>query len=598
LLEGFLAVAASDPGRVAVIEGGRRLTYSELDGESNRLARFLRGCGVRSGEFVGLSMGRSAGLVLSIFAVAKSGGAYLPLDPSYPAGRTARMTGIAKPVLVLGREDGAACGISVNVNAPDAPWRNLSADPLPVVSGAGSPIYCIFTSGSTGEPKGAVIKRGGFANLVEWYRREFRFGPRDKTLLVSAPGFDLTQKNFFAPLSSGGCLVIYPDGPFDPGLVSRMVHEHGITVLNWTPSAFQPLLEGDFSLLESLRLVVLGGEPISAAKVAPWLEDARCHAEIANTYGPTECTDICAFHRVGRGSIRGFSSVPVGGPVPNVQLALMDDSLRPAEGVGELVVGGRGIGLGYLGDPQLTAEKFVANPLPDFFDGPLVYRTGDMMRALPGGMLDFVGRTDHQVKVRGFRIELGEIESVLAGFPGLREVAVVVGGKGENAGLVAFHSPPDLDAAALSAHVRARLPEFMVPRFAGIASFPVTPHGKLDRLALAKRVAARPAAAVPDSPGSTRSRLRAIWAEILEESTIGLDEGFFDLGGDSIRLARMHARVMEEFGRMLPITDLFSHPTIRSLAHHLDGGTTGRMTARERMEKQREAVAAARGARP
>lgn len=596
MLEGFRAVVRSAPDRVALIDGGRRLTYSELDRESDRLARYLCGCGVRSGDFVGLSMGRSAGLVISVLAVTKSGGAYLPLDPSYPAGRIERMTGIAKPVLVL--VQGEQPPPAVSVDAPDAPWRKCPATPLPRISEPEAPIYCIFTSGSTGEPKGAVVKRSGFGNLVEWYCREFRFDSADKTLLVSAPGFDLTQKNYFAPLSSGGCLVIYPDGPFDPELVSRMIREHGITVLNWTPSAFYPLLEGDFSRLETLRLVVLGGEPILPAKVSPWLTDARCHAEIANTYGPTECADICAFHRIDGKSIRGISSVPVGKPVPNVQLALMDDSLRPTEGVGELVIGGRGVGLGYFGDPQRTAEKFVPNPLPEFFDGPLVYRTGDMMRALPGGVLDFVGRTDHQVKVRGFRIELGEIESALADFPGLREVAVVVVGRGDSAGLVAFHSPPDLDAAALSAHLCARLPEFMLPRFVGIGSFPVNPHGKLDRQALAMAVPAGPTAAVPASLDSTQSRLRAIWTEILERPGIGLDEGFFDLGGDSIRLARMHVRLMKDFRRTFPITDLFSYPTIRSLARHLDGGTTRRMTARERMEKQREAFAAAKGVRP
>ena len=618
LLEGFLSVAGTDPGRVAVIDGGRRMTYGELDDESNRLARFLRSRGVGSGGFVGLAMGRCAELVVAIFAAVKSGGAYVPLDPSYPPGRIARMLEIAKPGIVLTRGMQAtptrgpaseragrpfplwtATSGAIAVDAPDAEWRKFFGGPLEPVGDDGAPIYCIFTSGSTGEPKGAVVTRGGFANLAGWYRREFRFGPEDKTLLVSAPGFDLTQKNFFVPLCSGGCLVIYPDGPFDLALVSRMIGGEGITVLNWTPSAFYPLLDGGHPGLESLRLVVLGGEPISVAKVGPWLQDPRCHAEIANTYGPTECADICAFHRLNRDNLHAFPSVPVGRPVSNVQLALLDDSLRPAAEVGELVIGGSGVGSGYLGDERRTKEKFLANPMPEFFVGPRVYRTGDLMRALPGGVLEFVGRADHQIKLRGFRIELGEIESALAKFPGVREAAVVVVGEGEAAGLVAFHAPSGLDPAALQAHLRGHLPEHMVPsRFVGMESFPMTPHGKLDRLALAKMVPGKAGSPPPATCDSTQARVRAIWSEILELPAPALDDGFFDLGGDSIRLARMHVRIMNDFRREIPITDLFAHPTIRSLARRLDGRAAGRISAKERMQKQREASAAAREARP
>lgn len=597
LLGGFLAVAGSCSERVAIIDGQCRLTYAELDQASNRLANYLQERGVKPGDYVGVSMGRSAQLLIAILAVTKTGAAYLPLDPSYPAGRIARMIEIAKPALVLSRgNQPGGYDLSMDLDAPDAPWTGYSADRLPDSYDPQAPLYCIFTSGSTGEPKGAVVKRGGFANLTNWYAREFGFGQNDRTLLVSAPGFDLTQKNFFTPLATGGSIVICPDGPYDPGLVARLISEHGITVVNWTPSAFYPLLEMDYAKLQSLRLVVLGGEPISIAKVAPWLADPLCCAEIANTYGPTECTDICAFHRVGRANLQEFPTIPVGKPVSNVQLALLDADLRLAGEAGELVIGGAGIGLGYLGDPTRTAEKFVPNPLPEHFDGPLAYRTGDLMRMLPGGVLDFVGRTDHQVKVRGFRIELGEIESVLAGFPGIREVAVVVSGEGEGGGLVAFHSPQNLDPAAMGAHVRASLPEYMVPRFVGLDSLPMTPHGKLDRVALAKLPHSRPAPASSLSD-TTQSRLHAIWSDILEDSAIGPDDGFFELGGDSILLARMHGRVMKEFDRMIPITDLFSHPTIRSLAQHLDGKTSQRMSARERMEMQRRALAASPKAR-
>ncbi len=594
LLEDFLSIVRSDPARPAVIDGGRVLTYSELNGLSSRLAVHLHRQGVGSGVFVGLAMGRCADLVIAVHAVAKCGGAYVPLDTSYPKDRIARMLAVAAPKMILtsGAVDLPGGLATVALDDPEAEWLSCPSDPLDLTPGADDPIYCIFTSGSTGEPKGAVVTRRGFANLTGWYREEFRFGREDLTLILSAPGFDTTQKNFFSPLCAGGSLVIYPHGPYDLVKMAELIRERRVTLLNSTPSAFLPLLEGDFEDLKSLRLVILAGEPIPTARIRDWLLSGACRASMANTFGPTECTDLCACHHVTTDDLERHPFVPIGKPLPNVQLALFDEALQACGGEGELFIGGTSVGNGYLGDPVRTAEKFLPNPLPDFFLSPLVYRTGDRVRMLPDGNLMFLGRTDYQVKLRGFRLELGEIESVLCGFPGLRESAVVVSGTGPSAALVAFHTPAVLDSAALSAHLRASLPDYMIPsRFVGLETFPMTSHGKMDRLALAKRVPEPAPSVAPVIGNATQALLRGIWAEVLEHPAIGLDDSFFDLGGDSIRLARVHARVMKEFHRMLPITDLFSYPTIRSFAQHLDGVSSGRMTARERMEKQRKALA-------
>ncbi|HRJ71200.1 MAG TPA: amino acid adenylation domain-containing protein, partial [Terrimicrobiaceae bacterium] len=540
-MEGFIAWAIRDGGRAAVVDDRGVVTYAALHRRSNQLAHVLRARGVGPGVLVGVAMERCSELLVALFAVVKAGGAYVPLDPGYPAARLAGMIARARPTAILTQRrfaDRLPVTEGCPVLALDDPadfCAEAGEDDLPAVAGPDDPLYVIFTSGSTGEPKGAVVKRRGFANLLEWFDREFSVGPDDRFLLLSSPGFDLTQKNFFSPLRHGGLLVCHPSGPFDLTALAAMIERHGITVMNCTPSAFVPLVdpmtESAARQLATLRLVVLGGEPIPIPRVRSWLAHASCHAEIANTYGPTECTDICGFYRLHRGNLDAYAFVPIGGTLPNVQVAVADDALGlcPVGEPGELLIGGEGVGLGYLADAERTRERFVPNPYPRHLEGPLVYRTGDRVKLLPEGVLEFLGRVDHQVKLRGFRIELLEIESTLAAHPEVRASAVLV--QGEE--LVAYVAPGTGAAAdfpdALRSLLAERLPEYMVPgRFVLRSSLPLTPNGKVDRLALAATDAPRAADSGLAATTAMETQLHGIWTSVLDRPRVGVNENFFD----------------------------------------------------------------------
>ena len=609
LLEGFIAWAIRDGERPAVIDDRGVVTYAELHQRSNRLARILQSRNVGPGVLVGVAMERCSELLVALFAVVKAGGAYVPLDPGYPAARLAGMVTRARPAAILTLKRFSArlpvtegCPIiRLDDEADFSPADD--ADDLPVTAGPDDPLYVIFTSGSTGEPKGAMVKRSGFANLLEWFDREFSVGSGDRFLLLSSPSFDLTQKNFFSPLRHGDMLVCHPSGPFDLTVLSAMIERHGITVMNCTPSAFVPLVdpmtETTLRQLATLRLAVLGGEPIPIPRVRTWLAHPSCRAEIANTYGPTECTDICGFYRLRRENVDAYAFVPIGGTIPNVQVAVVDEELAlcAVGEPGELIIGGEGVGLGYVSDAERTRERFVPNPLMDDLDGPVVYRTGDRVKLLPEGVLEFLGRVDHQVKLRGFRIELLEIESALGAHPEVLAAAVLL----QSDELVAYvvlrtEGAEDL-TAALRAFLADRLPEYMVPRrFEPRGALPLTPNGKVDRMALAKTESPGAPGSSPGSATVMETELHGIWASVLDRPQVGTNENFFDLGGDSIQLARIHALVIEKTGRRLPITDLFAHPTIRSLALHLSGsgGASGQDAIRQRAERQRLAAAARR----
>lgn len=562
-------------GRIAVVDEKESLTYAELDRRTNRLARKLQKEGVGPGVFVGVTLERSCDLVIALLAVVKAGGAYVPLDPHYPPARLERMLAQVKPQVILTRE-----ALAMEVNESD--------EALPLTAEPDDPLYVIFTSGSTGDPKGAVVKRSGFANLIAWFGREFSIGPEDRFLLLSSPSFDLTQKNFFAPLRAGGTLVCFPSGPFDLTLLAEMISRHGITVMNCTPSAFYPLVDTAIEKLDSLRLAVLGGEPILIPRVRTWLESSP-KAEIANTYGPTECTDICGFYRLNRSNIDDYSFVPLGWTIPNVQLAVVDDALKPVstEEIGELLIGGAGVGLGYLEDLERTSAKFVPNPLPEALNGPLAYRTGDQVRLRPEGVLEFLGRADHQVKIRGFRIELAEIEIVLAEHPAVREAVVLASGSA----LQAYYIPKEepVGAELLREFLAGRLPEYMVPsHFFEKETFPLTPNGKVDRLKLASE---KSKAKVAARGNETEAAVLKFWGAALGHEVIGLDDNFFDLGGNSIQLAVVHARVIRHFGRDIPITDLFAYPTVRSLAGHLTSSQKGAESSAFRTGRRQSATA-------
>jgi amino acid adenylation domain-containing protein len=576
-------------GPSAVICGSRSLSAGELDSLSNDLARRLIASGIGQGDYVGIGLERSPELIVALLAVVKAGAAYVPLDPAYPFERLRHMLAAASIRLVLTREAlrsvfseaGAATTLDVG-NFEKSP-----AVPLPEEN-PDAPLYAIFTSGSTGAPKAASVYRKGFANLLSWYASEFQLGPADRTLVISSPSFDLTQKNFFTPLLSGGTLVLDAETTYDISRITGLIRRHGITLINCTPSAFYPLVDAaasnGYADLATLRFAILGGEPISIPRLRAWLEHPSCRAEIANTYGPTECTDICAFHRLHRGNLDEFPFVPLGREIPNVRVSIRDvDTLVLPDGeVGELCISGAGVGGGYLGDPARTAERFVQHHT--------LYRTGDLAKRLPCGTLEFRGRADHQVKVNGFRIELGEIEIVLNRHDAVREAVVLAAGPRLIAHVQGHASVPELRA-----HLEQSLPGYMIPNeFRFVEIFPLTPNGKIDRLALARD---EPAPSDPDiapmqSADATESRILSLWSEILERPVHDPEANFFDLGGTSIHLAVVHVRLREIAGRDLPITELFARPSARSLADYITprNSPTAAPTARDRARLQQASM--------
>lgn len=606
-LAGLLAFRARRaPAAPAVTCDGVTLSYGELVARVNAVAAELRSRGLGPGNFVGLAVERSLELPVALWGIVQAGAAYVPLDPAYPQARLDQMVAAARlaTVVTTARHAGRFAGMGL-ILADEAGSLLEQPAPLPVAA-PDDPLYGIFTSGSTGDPKAAGVYRRGFANLLEWYLREFSFTPADRTLVITSPAFDLTQKNLFAPLVTGGRLVLDTAAPYDLTRLAALVRDHAITVMNCTPSAFYPLVDAaaadGYAALASLRLVVLGGEPILADRLRDWLRHPACRAEVANTYGPTECTDICAFHRLDAGNLDAHPFVPLGREIPNVQVEILDDQLRPLPPgeTGELCIAGAGVGSGYLHDPQRTAARFLTYP----GGGAPLYRSGDLAVRHPDGLLEFRGRRDHQAKIRGFRVEPGEVETALARHPQVLAAVVlaVESAPGEHR-LVAWIEPPaggpPPAGAELQAWLAGRLPDHLVPRdIRFLAAFPLTPNGKVDRLALA-RMAAAPAPAAPTpaplAASTAEQRVMEAWTEVLGHAPADPAANFFDLGATSIHLAVVHAKLRAAFQRDFPLTELFAHPTVRALAAFLAADSAaaprpaapaGRPADRARLQQQ------------
>lgn len=618
------------PSTVAVELDECTLTYQQLNERANRLAHYLRKIGVGPDVLVGISMERSLDLIVAIYAILKAGGAYVPLDPAYPRDRLSYMVRATKLKYLVTH---SSCRAHLDEHA-DVQFLMLdqlkleleqerSSNPEPLAIGD-SLIYVIFTSGSTGQPKAAAVYHRGFANLMNWFCNEFSLSSHDHGLLVSSLSFDLTQKNLYATLISGGTLHLYPPGPFDLSVLSRLIWDRGITLINCTPSVFYPLIdpfeEKQALALASLRVVFLGGEPISIARIRPWICNSLSKAEIANTYGPTECTDICGFYRVTKESLNQYDFVPLGRAIQNVQMAILNSDGQPCQvgESGELCVGGAGVGAGYINDAELTREKFVSNTLPNVTSN-LIYRTGDQARWHKDGVIEFLGRLDHQVKIRGCRVELTEIEQAMEVHNAVNEAIVVVktdsnGSDPQLVGCFTTASGHAVSPTELRNELSLRLPAHMIPNsFVEFPKFPLSPNGKVDRKRLTELVrqpdnplVCQPLDCTVSTSNAVKSavglenQFHAVWCQILELQQVGLSDNFFDVGGDSLRLARLHQILQSLLGHEFPITDLFSHPTIRGMSQHLGNQTRSddkQAMVRDRARLQREALALRRRTR-
>ncbi|WP_410813372.1 amino acid adenylation domain-containing protein [Micromonospora sp. 067-2] len=573
IVPAFEARVAGAPQAPAVTFRDTDVSYGELNERANRVAHVLRGHGVRPGTLVAICAERSVELVAGLLGILKAGGAYVPLDPDYPAQRLAFMLADADaPVLLTtGAPPAGLDTTGVRVLALDepAPWRDApTADPAPLGT-LDDVAYLIYTSGSTGRPKGVPNTHRGIANRLAWMQRDHELSPADVVLQKTPASFDVSVWEFFWPLMSGARLVLaVPGGHRDPAYLRDLVAAESVTTLHFVPSMLAQFLGQDgLDRLDSLRRVICSGEELPADLARRCV--AALPAELHNLYGPTEAAvDVTAW-ACAPTALTGLTRVPIGGPVANTTVHVLDPAGNPCPvGVpGELHIGGVQVARGYHARPALTADRFVPDPFAGT-PGARLYRTGDLTRWRPDGTLDFLGRIDNQVKVRGLRIELGEIEARLATHPAVVEAAVVVRQDGpDGQSLVGYVVPRAAADSDLRGHLRARLPEHMVPvALVGLDALPLSPNGKLDRRALpAPDRAATPSAAFVAPRTPLESELALRWTEVLGVDTIGIDDNFFDTGGDSFRAIRAVGGLSVAVG----VLDLFAHPTIRSLADHL-----------------------------
>ncbi len=578
----FEEQAARRPDVVAVEFGDESWTYGELERRAGVLATHLRRLGVGPGVLVGVLVERSLGLPLAIMGTLKAGGAYLPLDPTYPVERLAFMFEDSRAsVLVTERRLlDLLSPRAAKVVCLDRDWPTIAdtAETTREMKGQ-SPddlAYVIYTSGSTGRPKGTELCHRGLCSLVMTQADLFGVHPASRMLQFSALSFDASVWECFLALGHGARLVLAPATELrDPRTLADLLDRAGITVTLLPPSMLAQLPTGAGRSLETL---VVGGEACPPALAAIWASRVR----LVNAYGPTEGTVTATAWEV-PGDFDGTRPLPIGRPVPNARAYVLDHRGRPVPiGVpGELYVGGVGLARGYLGRPELTAERFVPDPFGSG-DGQRLYRTGDLVRYLPGGEVEFLGRIDDQVKVRGFRVELGEIETVLARHPALKAVAVTTRGTGSHTRLVAYVVPTAPEAPPAVGELRAflgdRLPEYMVPTaFVILDALPLTPSGKVDRRALPEPEESRLSLGTAYVAPRTllEEALAAMWAELLGLERVGVNHSFFELGGQSLLATRLIARVREVLQAEIPLTAVFASPTVAGLAAAVEAARAG-----------------------
>ena len=551
----------------ALISDEAELTYAELHGRANRLARWLIGQGYGADDIIGLRMTTSIEFIVAMLAVLKAGAAYLPIDPAYPDDRIEYLVTDARPRTVIRRQEFDAAEQAA-AHLSDAAITD--ADRLSALHPEHL-AYVIYTSGSTGQPKGVAVSHHAIAEHVDGFIAEWSMTAEDRLLQSSSVSFDASLLDIFVTLSLGAQLIVpKPEAFSDIPYVADLISRHRVTVLHMVPSMLSTLLMlpqvFNVEAWRALRHVPVGGEALPGEVADKFA--GHFDAELRNHYGPTEAV-VCSTHMRVTGS-HGARVVPIGVPNRNVYAYVLDEELHPvpAEVIGELYLGGVQLARGYLGRPGLTAQRFVADP---FGRGTRLYRTGDLVRRNISGELEFVGRADEQIKIRGYRIELGEVESVIATHPAVRHCLVVPEDTAAGPMLAAYLVPiagadSDLDLDEIRAHTAAVLPEYMVPSaFAVIPEIPLTVSGKLDKRALpaptpvAVRSYREPATA-------TERRMCAIFARLFGWERVGAEDSFFGLGGHSLLAARLVAQIRAEFGVELTVRAVFDTPTPAGLA--------------------------------
>lgn len=566
--------ARRTPDATAVISSETQLTYRELNEDANRLARHLLDLGVGRERRVAVCLPRSAIEVVSILAVMKAGGCYVPVNPKDPRKRRDTLLAQAKPALVITKGE-----LSDELWSPgraivdlDMSWAGIRESDGHDLDSSLAPdnlAYVLFTSGSTGLPKGVMVSHRGFVNRMQWAQRNYPLGEADRVLRKATCTFDVSLDELFRALFNGAASVLAPelDG-FDPRRLAAVIEEHSVTDADFSPTAIRELLSNaDAERLRSLRRIVSGVEELSAQ--TQQLVFDHLDVTLFNLYGPTEVSVSCTAWRCDKAD--GRQSVPIGRPMSNVRVYVLDPALTPVPPwvVGEVYVGGAGLARGYLGNPGLTALSFIPDALSGERGGRL-YRTGDLARFDDDGVLEFAGRADHQLNLHGYRIEPAEVEALLREHPLVTEAAVVLRRrKGSDARLVAYLvCDQALATAELRQFLRRRTPDYMIPSsYVRLDALPLTSHGKLDAAALPPPGEPEPADRGAEAPRNEIERtLVRIWCEALGRDGIGIHDDFFDLGGNSLTAIRIQAEAGTELGVEVEVAAIFDSPTVAGLA--------------------------------
>jgi amino acid adenylation domain-containing protein len=597
----FEQQAQRAPAATALIWDSGVLSYGELNARANRLAHYLRGRGVGNGALVGVCQRRSADAVIAILAIVKAGGAYVPLDPDYPRDRVAFMLEDTSVRVIVSDSSCAVVlppGVGqlvVTDGESDAIGRE--SDQNPGIGGAPTDlIYVMYTSGSTGRPKGVLIEHRGVTRLVRGADYA-AFDARQRFLLLSPLAFDAATFEIWGALLNGATVVVAPAGTPSVASLGEIIQRHGVTTIFLTTALFNLMIEHRSDGLRGVQQILTGGEAASREhfkKAVSELPDC----DVIHCYGPTETTTFATTMHVTAAEVAG-GAPPIGFPINQTEIYLLDNELKPvaAGESGELCIGGAGVARGYLNRPEATAEKFV-RPRWLLADAVPIYRSGDRARRRADGAIEFLGRFDDQVKISGYRIEPGEIAAVLREHPRVSDAAVIVdetttGAKRLLAYVVA-RGGGRIEVDELRPFVAARLPRFMIPAaFTTLGALPLNANGKVDRRALPRPERDHlDGRRLEQTPGTTENRVAAIWREVLGLAEVGVDENFFDLGGDSLRLIEVHARLQKELRCELRVTELFQYTTIAAITQKLSnqsGGTSASAdSAAERARRQKE----------